>query len=66
MTCGFKESEAVDAAMASKLIPALIPALNGKLSGDEAGLIETLENIFGEDNVDACKSAIKKSGAEIV
>ena len=51
--------------LAVKLIPSVIAAVNGKLSGDDAGLIETLENIFGEDNVEACKDAVKNSGAEL-
>ena len=65
MACGFDEGEAIDEAMAAKLIPSVIAAVNGKLSGDDAGLIETLENIFGEDNVEACKDAVKNSGAEL-
>jgi len=65
MACGFDEGEAIDEAMAAKLIPSVIAAVNGKLSGDDAGFIETLENIFGEDNVEACKDAVKNSGAEL-
>lgn len=65
MACGFEENEAMDEAMAAKLIPSVIAALNGKLSKDDAGLIETLESIFGEDNVEACKDTVKNSGADL-
>jgi hypothetical protein len=65
MACGFEEDEAVDEAIAAKLLPSMIAAVNGTFSSDDAGLAETIESIFGDDNVDACKKAIKTSGADI-
>jgi hypothetical protein len=65
MACGFEEGKAIDVAMAAKLVPSVIAALSGKLSGSDAGLFETIENIFGEDNVETCKDIIKNSGATL-
>lgn len=65
MACGFEEGKAIDVAMAAKLVPSVIAALSGKLSGSDAGLFETIENIFGEDNVETCKDIIKNSGAPL-
>ena len=48
-----------------KILPSVIIALNGKISAGEAGLMETMAAIFGEENIFACKKALKASGADI-
>jgi hypothetical protein len=65
MSCEYEEAEAMDEAMAAKLLPSMIAAVNGTFSADDTGFAETLETLFGEDNVEACKEMIKSSGADI-
>ena len=65
MACGAEQSEAVDEGIAAKLIPTMVIAANGTFSAEEDGFVATLESIFGEDNADACKRAVKTSGADI-
>lgn len=65
MACGAEQNEAVDEAIAAKILPSMIMAANGTFTANEAGFAETLESIFGEDNVDACKKVIKTCGADI-
>ena len=65
MACGAEQNEAVDEGIAAKLIPTMVVAANGAFSAEEDGFVATLEAIFGEDNADACKRAVKTSGADI-
>jgi hypothetical protein len=65
LDCGATQAEALDEAMAAKLLPSMIAVLEGKLSGEETSLAETLEAIFGEDNVASCVRAVKTSGADV-
>ncbi|MBQ8403990.1 MAG: glycoside hydrolase family 3 C-terminal domain-containing protein, partial [Clostridia bacterium] len=66
LSCGKEQEKTIDECLAAKLLPAIIVALNGKIAQGDASLSETLENIFGEENVAACKKVIKASGADIV
>jgi hypothetical protein len=65
MACGSDQNEAVDEGIAAKLIPSMVVAASGTFSAEEDGFVATLEAIFGEDNVDACKKAVKTSGADV-
>jgi len=65
LACGAEQNEAIDEGMAAKLLPSMIIAADGQISADDAGFAETLESIFGEDNVDACKNIVKTCGADI-
>lgn len=51
-------AEALDTAMAIKLIPSMAAAVRGKLSKEDKTLLETLEFTFGEENVECCKELI--------
>lgn len=64
-SCDVYENEAVDSGVAAKLLPTMITVLNGKISKEEVGFAETVETIFGEDNVSACKKIIKTCGADV-
>lgn len=66
MACGAEQNEAVDESVAAKLLPSMVITVDGKIARDEIGFAETVENIFGEDNVDACKKVIKTCGADIM
>ncbi|MBQ7290321.1 MAG: glycoside hydrolase family 3 C-terminal domain-containing protein [Clostridia bacterium] len=65
IACGIKCETVIDECMAAKILPSVIIALNGKISAGEAGLMETMAAIFGEENIFACKKALKASGADI-
>lgn len=66
MSLDIGESAARDEAMAVKLLPALIPALAGRIPRDERGLSETLDAIFGDDDTTLCRQTIKESGADLI
>ncbi len=50
-TCGGTMQQAMDSAVAVKLLPAIMANLKGLESMAEVDLIQTLESIFGEENV---------------
>ena len=56
---------ALDAALAARLMPALIAALSGKLPREERSLAETLDAALGEGNATLCRRTIKESGADL-
>lgn len=66
IACEGEISTAIDKAMASKLIPSVIIAINKNRNKDARGLGETLDAIFGEENTAACRNAISTSGCEII
>lgn len=57
--CGGNEMEALDEAVAAKLILPVMSLLNGKLTSDDQSLVETVETVFGEDHAEACKKMIR-------
>ena len=66
IACEGEMTVAIDKAMASKLIPSVIIAVNKGKNKDARGLGETLDAIFGEENTTACRNAISTSGSEII
>ncbi len=58
--------EAADEAIAVKLLPSLIALLSGKLTRDDKGLGEILDDLFDSDNTVICRRTIKSSGAPIL
>lgn len=65
MACDHEEGNALDEAIAAKILPSMIAAANGTFAANDTGILETLETLFGEDNVEACKKMLKTSGADI-
>lgn len=59
LSCGAEPTAALDSAVAAKLIPYLTLALAGKSMPDDVDFVQTLENIFGEDEVAHIKAAVK-------
>ena len=53
------QREALDEAVAAKLILPLMILLNEKLSSDGQSLVDTVETVFGEEHAEACKKMIK-------
>ncbi len=66
MACGKELEKSIDECLAAKLLPAVIVSLSGRIAQGEASLTETLENVFGEEHIAACKKVIKSCGADIV
>ena len=58
LACDGDKNEAVDNAMAVKLIPSVVKALNGKLSKEDRGVAEALESIFNDEALDECQKMI--------
>ena len=65
MACDYEEMPALDEALAAKILPSMIVAVNGTFEANDTGILETLETLFGEDDVEACKKMLKTSGADI-
>jgi beta-glucosidase len=65
MACDGEVGEAMDATMASKLLPSVIGALNGKTSSGDKGLIEMMEDLFGEENLAISEKMIRDCAADI-
>ena len=65
LACGMKCETGLDECMAAKILPSVVIALNGKIPNSDTGLVETMSAIFGEENIFACKKAVKASGADI-
>ncbi len=58
LACGGDETEALDGAVASQLLVALQTVLYDKnISSEE--LLSTLEEIFGEDNINYCRKIVR-------
>ena len=53
-------NDAVDVAVATKLLPSMASALNGKLTSTDESLKDTLEFVFGEENID-CSAKLVES-----
>ena len=66
MACDSTEEEALDRAVAAKLLPSVIRTVSGRIDKEERGLAETLDSIFGEDHTAACRRTVAESGAEII
>ena len=63
LACDGDKNEAVDSAMAVKLIPSVMKALNGKLSKEDRGISETLDSIFNGEALDECNKMINSVSA---
>ena len=66
IACEGEMTTAVDKAIAAKLLPSVIIAINKNRNKDARGLGETLDAIFGEENTAACRNALSSSGSEII
>lgn len=58
MACGGTELVAVDEAMAARVMPLALAALSGNELETDAGVAETLDLIFGEEKIEACKDIV--------
>ncbi len=63
LACGGEQMNAVDEAVAAKLIVPVMLAQKGVEAEDGKSLDETVEAIFGEDRAEACKRVIKACGS---
>ena len=59
--CGVEFDSAVDNAMCMALMPSVTAALDGKLSKEDRTIVESLDIIFGEENLPACHEFAKRS-----
>lgn len=59
IACDGERLEAMDKAIAARLLPSMIAVLSGKLSEDDQNLSDTLDTIFGEENTASCRRMIQ-------
>ena len=55
----------LDAVVASKLLMLFAPAIKGKLTKTDGDTAQTLENIFGEDNIQKSKAVANLLGLKV-
>lgn len=60
LACGAEQADALDCAVAVKLMPLCVSALDGALNADDDEFTVTIDNIFGEDVMPRCKNAVKR------
>lgn len=63
MACGGDQMNAVDEAVAAKLMVPVMLAQKDVTADDDKSLEETMEAIFGEDRTEACKRVIRACGS---
>lgn len=61
--CGQELLEAWDRAVAANLLPMMMAVLKDKVDREERTLLETVEQLFGEDNVEVCRRVLRNIGA---
>lgn len=59
IACDGERSEAMDKAIAARLLPSMIAVLCGKLTEDDQSISDTLDSIFGEENTASCRRMIQ-------
>ena len=59
IACGLESSDAADAAMATRLLPSIAVAVSSNLTKDDQGILETLEFIFGSENIAVSRETVK-------
>ena len=64
--CGGEAKDALDRALSARVIPSAVVVLNEIENTDNKNLSEKLEMIFGEDNIEASRSAIRASGTTVL
>ena len=64
--CGGEATEALDKALSARIVPSAIVALDGLDNVDDKNLSEKLEMIFGEENVESCRTMIRTSGSSVI
>ena len=58
LSCNFEMVDAVDAAIAGRLLPSVTAKLRGKLGKEDKTVLQSLEFIFGEDSIQYSKAFI--------
>ena len=57
--CGEELAEAADFAIAIRLLPSMSSILRNKLAAEDKTLVDTLEFIFGSENISASRESLK-------
>ena len=67
LACGIDAEEAIDAAVSICLLPSIVATLKNKITKEDRTVLQTVEAVFGEDNVQYSKAfilgaAVKNNG----
>ncbi len=63
LSCEGSEESALDGAVSSKILPAILYLLNDKESMADVDMVQTVESIFGEGSIPLCCRLIKDTAA---
>jgi hypothetical protein len=64
--CGGDENEALDRSLAARILPSMIVALDGVENAEDKNVSEKLGMLFGEENVEVSRSAVRASGTTVL
>ena len=59
-SCEFDMIVALDSSINSTILPVVQVALDKKIPDDDKGLLETMESLFGDENIPCCRRTLKK------
>ena len=65
-SCGAEDKDALDRAMAARLLSSVIVALDSVEDVEKKNLSEKLDVVFGEENVEVSKALIRSSGSTVL
>ena len=60
LACGMEIGDALDAAMATRILPSIVAALEGNLKAEDRTLLQTLEVVLGEGNMQYSKEFVNR------
>ena len=64
--CGGDDKEALDRSLAARILPSMIVALDGVENAEDKNVSEKLGMLFGEENVEVSRSAVRASGTTVL
>lgn len=62
LACGCSLPEAMDDALAARVLPSLMQALEGKIPREDKGLSETLDELFADNTLTQCRRILSAAG----
>ena len=64
LACGIDAEEAIDAAVSICLLPSIVATLKNKITKEDRTVLQTVEAVFGEDNIQYSKAFILGAAAK--
>jgi beta-glucosidase len=62
--CSGEEADALDEALAAKLLPSMMATVAGKMSAEDKSLAEAIDEILGEEHTEICHQVLRAAAAD--